>query len=67
MAFLIEDLFLKTRKLILKLEKMSTQDFNFNFKSDRNPFDIGWFSFFANQTKWQISKDFAVGKLKFSQ
>ena len=28
MAFLIKNLFLKARKLILKLEKISTQDFN---------------------------------------
>ena len=29
MAFLIKNLFLKARKLILKLEKLSTQNFNF--------------------------------------
>ena len=28
MAFLIKNVFLKARKLILKLEKISTQDFN---------------------------------------
>ena len=29
MVFLIKNLFLKARKLIFKLEKVSTQDFNF--------------------------------------
>ena len=29
MAFLIKNLFLKAKKLMLKLEKISTQDFSF--------------------------------------